>query len=87
MKKVIEIGSFEAKNQLSSLLRQAEKGQRIYITRRGVRVAVLVGIQDSLAGESQGTPPDELLSRLRAFRRTAKRGPESLERLIEEGRR
>jgi len=38
----LEIGSFEAKNKLSDLLAKAEKGQTIYITRRGKRVAILM---------------------------------------------
>ena len=87
MSKVIEVGAFQAKNQLSSLLRQVEKGQRVYITRRGERVAVLVGIRDSLEDSSQSPTPSELMSRFRAFRRKAKRGKGSLKELIEEGRR
>ena len=37
-----EIGAFEAKNRLSALLDQVEKGDEITITRRGKAVAKLV---------------------------------------------
>lgn len=37
-----EVGSFEAKNKLSSLLDQVERGAEIVITRRGKPVAKLV---------------------------------------------
>ena len=37
-----EIGAFEAKNTLGSLLDMVEKGEEVVITRRGRRVARLV---------------------------------------------
>ena len=37
-----EIGAFEAKNRLSSLLDEIERGEEIVITRRGRAVAKLV---------------------------------------------
>jgi prevent-host-death family protein len=37
-----EIGSFEAKNKLSALLDQVERGAEIVITRRGKAVARLI---------------------------------------------
>lgn len=37
-----QVGSFEAKNKLSSLLDQVERGAEIVITRRGKPVAKLV---------------------------------------------
>jgi prevent-host-death family protein len=41
MTKPIEIGIFETKTRLSDLVEQVRKGQVIYITRRGKRVAEL----------------------------------------------
>jgi prevent-host-death family protein len=41
----MEIGAFEAKNKLSSLLERAERGEEIVITRRGKPVARLVPFQ------------------------------------------
>ena len=80
---VIEIGSFEAKNRLSELLAQAERGQRVYITRRGKRIAMLTRPDDDL-----GHPPDaeRILGDFRAFRQRARTGPETLKALLEEGR-
>ncbi|MFQ5740304.1 MAG: type II toxin-antitoxin system Phd/YefM family antitoxin [Acidobacteriota bacterium] len=85
--KITEVGSFEAKNRLSELLRQVEKGERVFITRRGKRVALLVSARDALAGVSQEPKAARLLSRFRDFRQGARRGPESLKTLVEEGRR
>jgi antitoxin (DNA-binding transcriptional repressor) of toxin-antitoxin stability system len=39
--KSIEVGAFEAKTNLSSLLREVERGVTVHITRRGKPVAVL----------------------------------------------
>ena len=36
-----EVGAFEAKTHLSRLLDEVEKGERIYITRHGKRIAEL----------------------------------------------
>lgn len=78
-----EIGAFEAKNRLSALIDEAAKGQRVWITKRGKRVALLSsGVEDSPA-----ETPKEILSRYRRFRDSARKGPESLKCLIEEGRR
>ena len=77
-----KIGAFEAKNRLSELLDSVEKGQRIYITRRGKQVALLAWVEDQKAASLS-----DLLADLRRFRDSAKSGPESLRQLIEEGRR
>jgi len=45
--KVQELGAFEAKTHLARLLDAVEKGERIYITRRGKRVAQLSPVEDS----------------------------------------
>jgi prevent-host-death family protein len=82
--KAIEIGTFEAKNRLSSLLEQVQKGQRVYITRRGKRVALLTSVEDvPYATAATGS---ELLERFRRFRKAAKRGRSSLRELVEQGR-
>lgn len=39
--KSIEVGAFEAKTHFSQLLKEAEAGAVIHITRRGIPVAVL----------------------------------------------
>ncbi|MFM8653172.1 MAG: type II toxin-antitoxin system Phd/YefM family antitoxin [Verrucomicrobiota bacterium] len=45
--KVQELGAFEAKTHLARLLDAVEKGERIYITRRGKRVAQLSPVEES----------------------------------------
>ena len=48
------VGSFEARTRLPELLRFAEQGESITITRRGVPISRLVGIDDSTR-EDTGT--------------------------------
>jgi prevent-host-death family protein len=79
----IEVGTLEAKNRLSELLAQVEKGQHVYITRRGKRVALLTSASVA-AGDKAG--PVELLARFRRLRKGGMRGPESLKALVEQGR-
>lgn len=43
--KTKEIGAFEAKTHLSKLLDEVERGERIYITRHGKRVAELAPVK------------------------------------------
>lgn len=84
--KTIHVGAFEAKNRLSQLLTQVERGQRFLITRRGTGVALLCA-PDSLEQATKRDDPQAILARLRDFRAQAKTGPESLKALVEEGRR
>lgn len=42
------IGSYEAKTRLPEILRQVEKGEHFTITRRGVPIARIVGVEDSV---------------------------------------
>lgn len=79
----IEVGAFEAKNRLSALLEEAARGQRIWITKRGKRVALLSSGRD----EKSEITPSKLLKDFKNFRAEARGGPESLKSLIEEGRR
>ena len=76
----MDIGSFQAKNELSRLLSLAEKGEQIFITRRGRRVALLSGVPEEAAPQ-----PD--VAAFRKFRKQVKRGPESIRDLLAEGRR
>lgn len=80
----VEVGSFEAKNRLSELLAVAERGERVYITRRGKRIAVLMSAGDD---DEKPATAKALLEQFTAFRKGARRGRESLRALIEVGRR
>lgn len=81
-KEEIEVGSFEAKNKLSALVERASHGGRIWITKRGRRVALL-----SSGSESPRPPGGGLAERFGRIRQGAKPGTESLKELIQEGRR
>jgi prevent-host-death family protein len=48
---VIEVGAFEAKNTLGSLLDRVEQGEEVVITRHGKPVARLVPNEGRLRGE------------------------------------
>lgn len=60
----MEIGSFEAKTHLAELLRKAEAGEEVVITRRGRPVARLVRFRAADDGDRQAA-----VDELRAFRR------------------
>lgn len=77
-----EIGTLEARNSLSALLEQVEKGEEITITRNGKPVARLVPAKGRNIEEAR-----EAASVLRAIRAQARTGPESLKDLVNEGRR
>ncbi len=82
--KMLEIGAFETKTHLSSLLEKVQRGMAFYITKRGKRVAVL---QPCDVRKYRSMGPEELLSRFRAIREASKPGKESARELIEMGRR
>ena len=78
-----EVGTFEAKNTLSALLDEAARGQRIWITKRGKRVALL----SSGSGEDSRSGKQSLSGEFRRIRQAGKSGDESMKDMIEEGRR
>jgi len=76
------IGSYEAKTRLPELLRQVERGEHFTITRRGVPIAQIVGIEETV-DDRQAT-----IDRLKAAR--ARRPTTSVGVLLgarDEGRR
>ena len=76
------MGTFEAKNKLSALLDAAASGQRIWITRRGRRVALLSsGLNTTVSTK------DSPLDTLREIRARSLGGDASIKDLIAEGRR
>ena len=78
----IQIGTFEAKNRLSSLVDRASKGSRIWITKRGKRIALL-----SSGNDPKISSDTDLLASFRKIRNLSKGRKDSLKSLIEEGRR
>jgi prevent-host-death family protein len=80
--KSMSLGTFEAKNKLSSLVDLASKGSRIWITKRGRRVALL-----SSGVEETAKAGDDLVAAFRDIRsRTKPLKGLSVKALIEEGR-
>jgi len=77
----LEVGAFEAKNRLSELLRAAESGRSVVITRHGRAVARLVPVEDAHA-----TDLAEIGRELRKLRGEIG-GSLQLRELVEEGRR
>jgi prevent-host-death family protein len=61
----VEIGSFDAKNQLSALLDRVEKGEEIVITRRGRAIARLAPYHDP-GREKAKAAAESLRTRARA---------------------
>jgi prevent-host-death family protein len=78
---MIEVGAFEAKNRLSELLRAAEAGRSIVITRHGRAVARLVPVHDEDNGDLAA-----LGAALRELRSTVEGMVDVLD-LVQEGRR
>jgi len=78
----MSLGTFEAKNKLSSLVDLASKGSRIWITKRGRRVALL-----SSGVHETANSGDDLVAVFRSIRsRTKPLKGLNLKALIEEGR-
>jgi len=67
----MEVGAFQAKTHLADLLRRAEAGEEVIITRRGKPVARLIAFEKSPASESS----QRVLDDLRAFRRRTRPVP------------
>lgn len=77
-----EIGIYEAKNRLSALVEEVAQGKRIWITRRGRRVAQL-----SSGIEAENDSTAELIETFRHIRAGVKPGDESIKELVELGRK
>jgi len=79
----VEVGIFEAKTHLSSLLDRVAKGEKITITKHGVPAAILIPPGDARPKLSHA----EVVEGMRALRQRVKRGKPSIRELIQEGRR
>lgn len=79
---MLEIGSYEAKTHLSSLLDEVQLGKSFVITRHGRPVAVLAPPEGD-----QMVPATRVIADLRALRSGVRLAGLRLQDLIEEGRR
>ena len=79
---MIEVGAFDAKTHLSSLLDKVMGGEEVLIKRRGVPVARLVP-----ADRADATRNERLIQQLHALRAGSKLGSLDWKQLRDEGRR
>ncbi|WP_419939555.1 type II toxin-antitoxin system Phd/YefM family antitoxin [Candidatus Palauibacter sp.] len=79
---MIEVGTFEAKTHLSSLLKRVADGEEVLITRRGVPVARIVS-----AGHATGAEVDRAIEELIALREGLRLDGLSWKDLRDAGRR
>ena len=77
-----EIGAFEAKNTLGTLLDMVERGEEVIITRRGKRVARLVRETGTIDREQARLAADRII----ANRKGKSLGGLKIKDLINEGR-
>ncbi len=83
---MLEIGAFEAKNRLGSLLDRVERGEEVLITRHGKPVAQLVRPRE----EFDKAAADKAYAQMRAGAQELKMGPfewEKYKAWRDEGRR
>jgi prevent-host-death family protein len=78
---MIEVGAFEAKNTLGSLLDRVERGEEVVITRRGKPVARLVPAERQDRSDARAAA-----QRIKTWKR-ADLGGLRIRDLINEGRR
>jgi prevent-host-death family protein len=78
-----EVGAFEAKNKLSTLLDWVASGEEVVITRRGKAVARLVPAEPGFDHAKARRAMEGILE----ARRGVRLGGLSLEELVDEGRR
>ena len=79
---MIEVGAFDAKTHLSSLLNKVAQGEEVLITRRGIPVARLVPAQ-----EADRSHVAKTIQRLRSLREGVRLRGLSWKELRDRGRR
>jgi prevent-host-death family protein len=79
----MEIGIFEAKTHLSSLLDRVAKGEKITITKHGIPAAILIPPGDQRLKLSHA----EVVEGMRALRQRVRKGKPGIREMIQSGRR
>ena len=79
---MIEVGAFDAKTHLSSLLNKVAQGEEVLITRRGIPVARLVS-----AEEADRSRVAQTIQRLRSLREGVELRGLNWKELRDQGRR
>jgi prevent-host-death family protein len=78
----MEIGAFDARNKLGSLLNLVEQGEEVTITRHGKQVARLVAVSVSVDRSAARLAA----SRIRSLSRSVTLGGIDIKELVEDGR-
>ena len=79
----MNIGVFEAKTHLSSLLDRVAKGEKITITRHGMPVAILAPVGEI----GQKLSHADIVKGMRILRGRVKPGRTSVREMVQQGRR
>jgi prevent-host-death family protein len=82
MERAVQVPIFEAKNRLSALVAEVERGSEVTITRRGVAVAKLVPVTPTFDRERARRAAEGL----RQASRGTKLGGLKIKDLVDEGR-
>ena len=75
------VGAYEAKTHLPQLLDQVSKGETITITKHGVPIAILQSVD-----HKANIPTQEVIQRLKQFRKEHQLDGLSIKEMIDEGR-
>lgn len=78
----MEVGAYEAKTHLPSLLERVQHGERVTITKHGVPVAMLVPVVPVAKPDIRA-----VIDELRTFATGHTTGDMTIRQMIEEGRR
>ncbi len=78
----MEVGAYEAKTHLPSLLERVQHGERVTITKHGVPVAMLVPVMPVVKPDIHA-----VIDELKTFAKGHTTGGMTIREMIEEGRR
>jgi len=78
----MEVGAYEAKTHLPSLLERVQHGERVTITKHGIPVAMLVPVVQVIKPDIHA-----VIDELKTFAKGHTTGGISIREMIEEGRR
>jgi prevent-host-death family protein len=79
---MLEVGSYEAKTHLPSLLNRVAKGEKIVITKHGTPVAILGPFTPAKKTDTRA-----IIDEIKQFRKRHRLNGLSIKQMIEEGRR
>lgn len=78
----MEVGAYEAKTHLPSLLERVQHGERVTITKHGIPVAMLVPVVPVVKPDINA-----VIDELKTFAKGHTAGGTTIREMIEEGRR